>query len=98
LETPDSSTHVDLKGGDVILAIGDRKPTSVEHLFRILESYSDSETVRFDVMRDKRHVAVQANADDLRSSGRINLLERTMERQGQLLPAEPEPPRPAAPI
>ena len=78
LETPDSSTHVDLKGGDVILAIGDRKPTSVEHLFRILESYTDSETVHFDVMRDKRHVAVDAKADDLRASGRMKVLERTL--------------------
>ena len=96
LETPDSSTHVDLKGGDVILAIGDRKPTSVEHLFRILESYTDSETVHFDVMRDKRHVAVEANADDLRSSGRMNLLERTMTVPDGREPMEP--PRPAAPM
>ena len=78
LETPDSSTHVDLKGGDVILSIGDRKPTSVEHLFRILESYTDSETVHFDVMRDKRHVAVDARADDLRASGRMKVFERTL--------------------
>jgi hypothetical protein len=89
LETPDSSAHVDLKGGDVILAIGDRKPTSVEHLFRILESYTDSETVRFDVMRDKRHVAVDARADDLRSSGRMKFLERTLTVPDDREPMEP---------
>lgn len=94
LETPDSSTHVDLKGGDVILAIGDRKPTSVEHLFRILESYTDSETVHFDVMRDKRHVAVDAKADDLRSSGRMKMLERTLEVPGDVRPDEPRPAMP----
>ena len=92
LETPDSSTHVDLKGGDVILAIGDRKPTSVEHLFRILESYTDSETVHFDVMRDKRHVAVDAKADDLRASGRMKVFERTLAPQFERTP------EPAAPM
>ena len=96
LETPDSSTHVDLKGGDVILAIGDRKPTSVEHLFRILESYTDSETVHFDVMRDKRHVSVDAKADDLRSSGRMKVLQRTLMDHDEQEPVEP--PRPAAPM
>ena len=94
LETPDTSTHVDLKGGDVILAIGDRKPTSVEHLFRILESYTDSETVHFDVMRDKRHVAVEAKADDLRTSSRVNFLERTLTEGEPLQPAMPPPAAP----
>jgi len=99
LDTPDSSTHVDLKGGDVILSIGDRKPTSVEHLFRILESYTDSETVHFDVMRDKRHVSVDANADDLRSSGRMKMLERTLMEPGMMVPdnAPPREPRPPTP-
>jgi hypothetical protein len=92
LETPDSSTHVDLKGGDVILSIGDRKPTSVEHLFRILESYTDSETVRFDVMRDKRHVAVDAKADDLRSSGRMKIIEDHLREPDERVPMEPPHP------
>jgi hypothetical protein len=92
LETPDSSTHVDLKGGDVILAIGDRKPTSVEHLFRILESYTDSETVHFDVMRDKRHVAVDAKADDLRSSGRMKIIEDNLRDPDERVPMEPPHP------
>ncbi|HYT83361.1 MAG TPA: PDZ domain-containing protein, partial [Gemmatimonadales bacterium] len=34
-----------LKGGDVILAIGGRKPTSPEHAMRILRSYDAGETV-----------------------------------------------------
>ncbi len=94
LETPDTSAHVDLKGGDVILAIGDRKPTSVEHLFRILGSYTDSETVHFDVMRDKRHVAVDAKADDLRASGRMKVFERTLTEGDRLEPAMPQPAAP----
>lgn len=91
LETPDTSAHIDLKGGDVILSIGDRKPTSVEHLFRILGSYQDDENVRFDVMRDKRRVTVEAKADDLRASGRMRTFERTIPDRA------PEPVRPAQP-
>lgn len=94
LETPDTSAHVDLKGGDVILAIGDRKPTSVEHLFRILGSYQDDETVRFDVMRDKRRVTVEAKSDDLRASGRVRVLERTINPEPGMRPAQPPRRRP----
>lgn len=97
LETPDSSTHVDLKGGDVILSIGDRKPTSVDHLFRILGSYTDSETVHFDVLRDKRHVAVDAKADDLRASGPMRLLERTPAAQFKRAPEPAAPTRRRSP-
>ena len=92
LETPDSSAHVDLKGGDVILAVGDRKPASVEHLLRILGSYQDSEVVHFDVMRDHRRITVDAKAEDLQPEARMNIIERQME------PSRDEPPpRPAEP-
>lgn len=92
LETPDTSAHVDLKGGDVILSIGDRKPTSVEHLFRILGSYQDEETIRFEVMRDKRRVTVEARAEDIRGGGRMRVLERRM------LEGVPVPDRDPAPV
>jgi hypothetical protein len=97
LESPDTSAHVDLKGGDVILTIDGRKPTGVEQLMRILGSYNDDETVSFDVMRDKRHVTVTAKAEDVQGGGRLRIIERdlaptrrppTLER----LPAETPPP------
>lgn len=91
LETPDTSAHVDLKGGDVILAVGDRKPTNVEHLFRILGSYEDAETIRFDVMRDKRRVTVEAKAEDIRGAGRMRLFERRMREGEPLLERTPAP-------
>jgi len=43
-----------LKGGDVILAIGGRKPTSPMHAMRILRSYESGETVSIDVQRKQR--------------------------------------------
>lgn len=79
LETPDTSAHIDFKGGDVIVSVDGRKPTGVEQLMRIIGSYNDDETVSFDVMRDKRHVAVSAKAEDLRSGGRqLRIIERDM--------------------
>jgi hypothetical protein len=47
-----------LKGGDVIISIGDRKPTSPEQAMRILRSYDGGETVTIDVLRKQRHVTV----------------------------------------
>jgi hypothetical protein len=43
-----------LKGGDVILSIGGRKPTSPAHAMRILRSYDTGETVSIEIMRHQR--------------------------------------------
>lgn len=43
-----------LKSGDVILAIGGRKPTSPAHAMRILRSYDSGETVSIEIMRHQR--------------------------------------------
>jgi C-terminal processing protease CtpA/Prc len=47
-----------LRGGDVILAIGGRKPTSPAHAMRILRSYDVGETVSLDIMRHERRQTV----------------------------------------
>ncbi len=47
-----------LKGGDVILAIGGRKPTSPMHAMRILRSYEAGETVAIDVQRKQRRTTL----------------------------------------
>ncbi len=47
-----------LKAGDVILAIGGRKPTSPSHAMRILRSYDQGETVTIDVMRKQKRITV----------------------------------------
>jgi hypothetical protein len=57
-----------LKGGDVILTIGGRKPTSPSHAMRILRSYDAGETVSIDVMRKQKRITVSwkvpANDDE----------------------------------
>lgn len=53
-----------LKGGDVILSIGGRKPTSPMHAMRILRSYEEGETVTIDVQRKQRRVTVTWKVPD----------------------------------
>lgn len=43
-----------LQGGDVILSIDGRKPESPSHAMRIFGSYSPGETMKLEVMRDKK--------------------------------------------
>src|SRR3990170_4631505 len=47
-----------LKGGDVILAIGGRKPPSPSHAMRILRSYNAGETVTIEVQRKQRRTTL----------------------------------------
>lgn len=47
-----------LKGGDVIISIGGRKPSSPEQAMRILRSYDEGESVTLDVLRKQKHVSV----------------------------------------
>jgi len=61
----DDST-LGLKSGDVILAIGGRKPLSPAHALRILGTYEPNETVSFDVMRMKRHITVSGKMPERR--------------------------------
>ena len=48
-----------LQDGDVILDIDGRKPTSVTHAIRILESYQYGETLELRIMRDKRRETLE---------------------------------------
>jgi hypothetical protein len=47
-----------LKGGDVIMAIGGRKPTSPMHAMRILRSYDEGETVSIEVLRKQKRATL----------------------------------------
>ncbi|HUK20654.1 MAG TPA: PDZ domain-containing protein [Gemmatimonadales bacterium] len=51
-------TSLPLKSGDVILAIGGRKPTSAAHAMRILRSYEAGETVSIDIMRRQKRATI----------------------------------------
>lgn len=69
-----------LKGGDVIIAIGDRKPSSPEQAMRILRSYDVGETVTLDVLRKRSHVNVTWKVPDH---------ERTFFKTGPRMREEP---------
>jgi membrane-associated protease RseP (regulator of RpoE activity) len=47
-----------LKSGDVIVAIGDRKPTSPAQAMRILRSYDAGETVNIEIMRHQKRQTI----------------------------------------
>ncbi len=47
-----------LEEGDVILAIGGRTPENPRHAFRILGSYQPGEKVKFEVLRQRKHLAL----------------------------------------
>jgi S1-C subfamily serine protease len=53
-----ADSSLPLKSGDVILAIGGRKPGSPEHAMRILRSYDKGETVAIDIMRRQKRLSV----------------------------------------
>lgn len=47
-----------LESGDVILTIDGRKPTSPSHALRIIRSYTGGESMKVELMRDKRRQTV----------------------------------------
>jgi S1-C subfamily serine protease len=53
ISVPEES-KLNLKGGDVVLSVGGRVPTSPPHLLRILRSYEPGEDIRIEVMRMKK--------------------------------------------
>ncbi len=57
VSAPDDSSLA-LKGGDVITAIGGRKPASPMQAMRILRSYDPGETVSIEVLRKQKRVTV----------------------------------------
>jgi S1-C subfamily serine protease len=54
-----NNDDLDLRDGDVILAIGGREPTSPEHAMRILTSFVPGETLEFSIMRRERRQSIQ---------------------------------------
>jgi C-terminal processing protease CtpA/Prc len=56
-----------LKGGDVIVAIGGRKPTSPMHAMRILRSYDEGETVSIEVLRKQKRSTLTWKVPDQES-------------------------------
>jgi S1-C subfamily serine protease len=57
-----------LKGGDVVLAVDGRKPESPSHLLRILRSYEDGETIKVDVLRNRKRQTVTGRLGEPRKT------------------------------
>jgi S1-C subfamily serine protease len=51
-------SHLNLKGGDVVLAVDGRKPAGPSHLLRILRSYERGETFKLDILRNGKRETV----------------------------------------
>lgn len=54
-----------LEEGDVILSIGGRAPENPRHAFRILGSYQPSETVKFEVLRQRKRLTLDVQMPDV---------------------------------
>ena len=59
ISVPEDSA-LGLKGGDVVLRVDGREPSSPSHLLRILRSYEAGETFKLDIMRDRKKETVTA--------------------------------------
>jgi membrane-associated protease RseP (regulator of RpoE activity) len=79
VSAPEDSTLA-LKGGDVIISIGGRKPTSPMQAMRILRSYDPGESVTLDVLRKQKHVTV---------TWKVPEREKTMFRRTPRMHEEP---------
>jgi len=62
-----------LKSGDVILSIGDRKPTSPAHAMRILRSYDVGESVQIEIMRHQKRQTVTWKVPNPEEHDRIRM-------------------------
>jgi len=65
------STSLQLEDGDVIQKIDGREPTSVRHALRILGSYQAGESLKLEIMRDKKRRTLDVEIPDDLSSGLV---------------------------
>lgn len=67
VNAPDAN-DLQLQDGDVIQKIDGRTPTSVRHAMRILGSYQSGESLKLEIMRDKKRRTLDIEIPDKRSS------------------------------
>ncbi|HKE91446.1 MAG TPA: PDZ domain-containing protein [Gemmatimonadales bacterium] len=70
-----------LKGGDVILSIGGRKPTNPAHAMRILRSYDAGETVSIEIMRHQKRSTISWTVPDENRRWRVRAAPRERGEQ-----------------
>lgn len=59
-----SESSLNLRSGDVILSVDGRDPTSPSHALRIMRSYEPGESMRIEIMRNKRRTTVTATVPE----------------------------------
>ena len=69
IRTP-SEGSLNLRGGDVILAIGGREVDDPSRVFRVLGTYDEGESVEMQIMRNRRQLAISATLPE-RSAPRM---------------------------
>lgn len=55
-----ATSPLGLKGGDVVLTVDGRKPSSPSSLIRILRSYDEGESFKLEVLRQRKHETITA--------------------------------------
>jgi S1-C subfamily serine protease len=73
---PPADSTLPLRAGDVILSIDGREPQSVSHAMRIMSSYAPGESVRFEVMRQKRSSTVTWTVSEREGVSSFNMMHR----------------------
>jgi S1-C subfamily serine protease len=91
-EPADSS--LPLRAGDVIVSIDGREPQSVSHAMRIIGSYAPGESLRFEVMRQKRSQTLEWKVSEHRMGAPgFNGMHREPLRRPAVRLRETEPAR-----
>lgn len=71
-----------LKSGDVIVSIGDRKPTSPAQAMRILRSYDTGETVNIEIMRHQKRQTLSWKVPSPEARDRMRVRPRVRGEEG----------------
>ena len=64
MRAPDDDLELDLRGGDVIVSVDGRRPSSQTQLMRILRSYEEGETMQISIMRQREPMTIDIEVPD----------------------------------
>ena len=86
------SKALQLEDGDVIQKIDGREPTSVRHALRILGSYQSGETLKLEIMRDKKRRTLDVEVPDGLTSGLMPAVAPAARPARSHAPVRPDTP------
>ncbi len=73
VRAPDDDLELDLRGGDVIVSVDGRRPSSQTQLMRILRSYEEGETMQLSIMRQREAVTIDVTIPERDGDGALLL-------------------------